>query len=126
LSDWRTQVYVFAVGVLASIGASGVFLVSYFVWRGAAKARATALASLLGVSISPVATAVYLAHHDGPQGLGLVGLVHAPIAAALAVGAVFGAGLGARAARTADTALWTRLLACVLLLSSVRAAARML
>ncbi len=122
----RTLVYVFAVGALTSIGAGGVFLVPYFVWRGAAKAPAAAMASVLGLAITPVATAMYLSQHEGVPTAGAFGLVHAPIALALAVGAVFGAGLGARAARSANTALWTRLLAAALLLSSVRAAGKML
>ncbi len=126
LRQARTQAYVFAVGALTSIGAGGVFLVPYFVWRGAAKARAAALASILGMSITPVATAVYVFQHESVPTAGVIGLVHAPVALALAVGAVFGAGVGARAAKSANTAVWTRLLAAALLLSSVRAAAKML
>ncbi len=109
-----------------AIGAGGVFMVPYFVWRGAAKAPAAAMASIMGLAITPVATAMYLSQHEGVLAAGVLGLVHAPIALALAVGAVFGAGLGARAARSANTALWTRLAAAALLLSSVRGAAKML
>lgn len=116
-----TRGYLGLVGLLTSIGAGGVFIVPFLLWRGLARNQAAALASLLGVAIAPAATVVYLTR----TGSAADSLVHLPTALALGIGAVAGARLGARLAARVHARAWTVLLACGLIASSLRAAAHM-
>lgn len=116
--------YVAGVGGLTSIGAGGVFLVPFFLWRGVPKTQAAGLASLLGIAIAPSATLVYLSRPSTLHAVDMLGLVHWPIACSIALGAVFGAAGGARAARAVSTHRWTWALAAALVASSARAASK--
>lgn len=124
LANQRTRVYVAGVGALTSIGAGGVFLVPFFLWRGLGRIHAVALASLLGIAITPVATVVFVSAKPAVSMVASMGFVHLPLAISLAAGSVYGSALGVRAAKASTSGMWTRLLAVALLLSSARAIAR--
>lgn len=125
LGDTRTAQFTAAVGALTSIGAGGVFFVPYFTARGVPRVQAAAWASLLGVAIAPCATAVYALRSEAAGAAGLIGLVHWPIAAAIALGALFGAKRGAAMGGRFSARNWTWLLFAILLASSARAASKL-
>lgn len=123
-TDAQARAYVGVVGAITSIGAGGVFLAPYFLWRGLPRVKAAAMACLVGVAITPAATGVFLMGRPAGPTLATIGVVHLPLAVCLAAGSLYGARVGASITHRAHSAAWSRALAALLLLSSARAIAR--
>lgn len=117
--------YVLLVGFLTTIGAGGVFLVPYFLWRGLSRAQAAALACTIGVAIAAAATALFVVGARPVDG-SAVSLIHGPVALALALGALLGSRQGVRLASAVGSSAWTVMLVLTLVVSAARSAARIL
>ena len=118
LQDGVSRAYMLLVGLLTTVGAGGVFLVPYFLYRGRSRSQAAALACFVGVAISTAASILFI----GTKALAVGGasVVVVPIGAALALGAFFGGRQGVKLASSIHPAAWTSLLILALAASACR------
>lgn len=122
LTDASSRTYVLMVGFLTAVGAGGVFLSPYFLWRGLSRSRAAALACAVGVAIATTSTLLFTLSAVRAQ----AGLIHAPAACALALGAILGGRQGVRLAASIGPSAWTTALVVTLVVSAARSVARVL
>lgn len=122
LADASSRAYVLLVGFLTAVGAGGVFLSPYFLWRGLSRSRAAALACAVGVAIATTSTLLFTLSAARAH----AGLIHAPAACALAVGALLGGRQGVRLAASIGPSAWTTALVVTLVVSAARSVARVL
>ncbi len=124
LTGLRVRAYFALVGCLASVGMAGSFIVPFLVAMRLPQRSAVALASWLGIAIAGVASTVYAANAQAhplhtAAFPGLLGVVHVPAVALLAIGSYAAARAGARFATHVRPAHLQRAIGGALILSGL-------